>query len=299
MKNNKTFKLFTIITIILVCIVVGVLYVKALIDKSASSKPWYEKYHFIAHSGGGIDGKIYSNSLDAWNLSYANGNRLFDADMRLTSDGYVVLRHELHNNLELNDVAMKDSKITVNRFNLLDFSVSQGNMTHDEFMNSKIFSKYSPMDLDTMIKFIKEHDDVYVLIDAKEELETIYTKIVEAADYDENILEHIVPSLYRYSEYEVIMNIYKFKEVGMRQYINNNLKYNELLDFMLKNNIHVLNVDIQHIQDADIKRFKENGIRIYVAVIDYISDMKYYESLGADGAVTNYLYESDWDYISK
>jgi len=40
------------------------------------SDAWYTKYHFIAHGGGGIDGMLYTQSLEAWEQSYKNGMML-------------------------------------------------------------------------------------------------------------------------------------------------------------------------------------------------------------------------------
>ena len=62
------------------------------------SKPTQEAkfydYNVIAHAGGGIDGNIYTDSLEALNQSYQNGTRLFDIDLRFTSDDEIVLRHD-------------------------------------------------------------------------------------------------------------------------------------------------------------------------------------------------------------
>lgn len=257
---------------------------------------WYTKYHFISHSGGGIDGKLYSNSMEAWNLSYQNGNRLFDADLMLTEDNRVVLRHELSDNIEINEVSIKDSSVYLNRFNLVQYSIDQGNVSYDKYMKNKIYNKYSPMDLNKMLNFMKEHEDVYVLIDAKDNLETIYNDIIENSnEIDKNLLDRIIPSLYTYSDYYNIMNLHNFKNIVMRQYVNNNLNYYELASFMIENKIHVLNVDIQHMNDEEIEKLKKIGIRVYVAVIDYQSDMNYLFDKGYNGAVTNWLYENDFN----
>ena len=62
------------------------------------SKPTQEAkfydYNVIAHAGGGIDGNIYTDSLEALNQSYQNETRLFDIDLRFTSDDEIVLRHD-------------------------------------------------------------------------------------------------------------------------------------------------------------------------------------------------------------
>lgn len=255
---------------------------------------WYTKYHFISHSGGGIDGKLYSNSMEAWNLSYQNGNRLFDADLMLTKDNRVVLRHDLSDNIEINEVSIKDSSVYLNYFNLLQYKIEQNNINYDEYMKNKIYSKYTPMDLNKMLNFMKEHEDVYVLIDSKDNIEKIYKEVIKSVQYDNKLLEHIIPSLYTYSDYYSIMNLYKFKNIVMRQYANN-LNYYELASFMIENKIHVLNVDIQHMNDDEIEMLKKIGIRIYAAVIDYQSDMNYLFDKGYNGAVTNWLYENDFN----
>ena len=49
--------------------------------------------------------------------------------------------------------------------------------------------------------------------------------------------------------------------------------------------------------EKEIQSFVKAGIHIYVAVVDYISDMRHYKSLGASGAVSSWLVESDWTYV--
>lgn len=48
---------------------------------------------FIAHAGGAVQGKTYTNSLEALNASYKKGFRLFELDIIKTSDGEFVAAH--------------------------------------------------------------------------------------------------------------------------------------------------------------------------------------------------------------
>lgn len=48
----------------------------------------------IAHAGGEIAGLRYTNTLEALNLSYAKGARLFELDFIETSDGKLVAGHD-------------------------------------------------------------------------------------------------------------------------------------------------------------------------------------------------------------
>ena len=48
----------------------------------------------IAHSGGGINGYVYTNSQEAILQSIANGYRVIEVDVSMTSDGVPVLTHD-------------------------------------------------------------------------------------------------------------------------------------------------------------------------------------------------------------
>jgi len=49
---------------------------------------------FIAHAGGGIEGKTYTNSLEALNENYKRGFRVFELDFQVRPNGKLVLRHD-------------------------------------------------------------------------------------------------------------------------------------------------------------------------------------------------------------
>lgn len=60
---------------------------------------YFNKYisdtaRFIAHAGGIINGKIYTNSLDALNNSYKDGFRLMELDLTHTTDGAIIAVHD-------------------------------------------------------------------------------------------------------------------------------------------------------------------------------------------------------------
>ena len=117
---------------------------------TSNGDEWFAKYHFISHNGCIIQGRLHSDSLEAWELSYKRGNRIIDADLEFTADNIPVLRHGWGENLE------------------------QGHepepMNYKDFMNAKIFRKYTPMSLNDMITFMKSHNDLYVALDSKQDL---------------------------------------------------------------------------------------------------------------------------------
>lgn len=78
--------------ILMLCLLCGICVIGICVKQSLRKK--FYDYNVIAHAGGGIDGHIYTDSLEAINNSYDNGARLFDIDLRFTSDIEIVLRHD-------------------------------------------------------------------------------------------------------------------------------------------------------------------------------------------------------------
>lgn len=262
---------------------------------------WYTKYHVIAHGGGGIDGRTYTNSLEAWNYSYSRGTRVIDADMRFTTDGELVLRHEWNDNLEQTSEVMKDSKVYMDRNGHIQYKQPR-NVKFDfkTFMSKKIFRIYHPMSCKSMIEFMTSHPDLYVSIDMKADDKIKKYNIVEGYKYivkkakeanADSILNRIIVSIYDFKTYNEILSVYPFRNFVIRQYINSPHNYTELAAFCLEKKIHVVNVSSCYADDEGIQLLTEKGIRVIVAVVDYISDMQYYRKKGFTGCVSSFLYE--------
>ena len=102
---------------------------------------------YIAHAGGKIDGNTYTNSLEALNLSYNKGFRLFELDIIKTKDGYFVAAHDWEH----------WAKITGYQGELP--------VTKNQFLSKKIFGKYTPLDMDSINKWFYEHQDAILVTD--------------------------------------------------------------------------------------------------------------------------------------
>ncbi len=263
---------------------------------------WYSKYHLISHGGGGIDGRNYTNSLEAWEYSYAHGNRVIDADLRFTSDGVLVLRHSWNDNIEQDDdVPMRKSNIFVdeNGHTQYNLSAKEKILDYETFRKIKPYHLYTPMSYADMVDFMKTHNDLYVAADVKGDINVkgdvakTYRYMIDEAKKKNatEILDRIIVSSYVYADYEKIMKLYSFKCSTMRQHAVSPNNYYELAKFCVEHNIHVVNVSQCFLDDPGVKLLMSKGIKIYVAVVDYISDAEYFKKKGVSGFVTNYLFE--------
>ncbi len=111
----------------------------------------YERCHdpkrFIAHAGGMIDYRTYTNCLEAMNLAYENGFKLFELDILKTSDDRYVCAHDWEG---WKRKAGYEGTVPV------DLAT---------FLKYKIHGKYTPMDLDGLNKWFAQRPDAVLVTD--------------------------------------------------------------------------------------------------------------------------------------
>ncbi len=157
---------------------------------------WYDGNRVVTHALGAIDGVAYTNSKEALESSYAKGNKAFECDMIFTSDQKLVAYHDW-------DAGMIEG-------------VSEENIpTKEEFMNAKIYGKYTPISLDEIVIFMKEHPDVYIITDTKTGDCAEFQEWVDTAEAYQcpDILDRVVVQIYHAYMYKDIQKIYPFKNV--------------------------------------------------------------------------------------
>ena len=102
---------------------------------------------FIAHAGGAINGDKYTNSLEALDVNYKNGFRIFELDIITTSDDQFVAAHDWKS-----------------RAAHMGY---RGDLppTASEFLAHRILGKYSPMNLDLINNWFAAHPDATLVTD--------------------------------------------------------------------------------------------------------------------------------------
>jgi len=104
--------------------------------------------HFIAHAGGAIDGINYTNCVEALDLSYSKGCKLFELDLVLTTDDKIVAKHD------------------------------PPGKTEAEFMSQLISGKYTPMNMAAINNWFQEHPDAILITDKINTPERIYEEFL-------------------------------------------------------------------------------------------------------------------------
>lgn len=162
-------------------------------------------HYMISHAMGGIDGNNYSNCLEGFQENYAEGHRIFEVDLLYTSDDRIVLWHHWGRPF---CSKYKKGKAP----------------TYAQFMSSKIYDKYTPMDLEALLRLMKEYPDIRVIVDGKcvkkSEVKKQYRTIVSTAKSlgAAKALDRLVVEIYTKEMFDVVDGVYHFKEYLMTLY---------------------------------------------------------------------------------
>lgn len=160
----------------------------------------------IMHAMGSVNGQVYSNSKEAFLANYANGHRFFEVDFSYTSDKKMVLWHNW-------------------KANRINSTTKAGYVpTHKEFMSKKVFDKYTPLDLEALLKLMDDYPDAYIFMDTKltgaSDVRKQYNTIVSTAKNMglSHVLDRMVVMIYNKNMYTVVNNIHHFKQYVFMMY---------------------------------------------------------------------------------
>jgi len=133
----------------------------------------YNPYGFVAHAFGAIDGRVYSNSLEAFQRNYGRGFRVFEVDLVRLADGTALLAHD---GLEANYGLNKSFK----------------EATWADLAGHKYLGRYTILRTQELAKLLRDHPDMYVILDSKYARLDIYRNMLRQAP-ERSLRERIFP----------------------------------------------------------------------------------------------------------
>lgn len=266
---------------------------------------WYSKYSIVAHAMGDIDGHYYTNTLEAFNKHYNAGTRVFEVDFSLTSDNKLVCTH-----------GWKDHKINRLAYEEADDTP----MSYDEFMNSLICGQYTPLDVDAVINIMKEHEDIYIILDFGADLdydyETDTDKIFDIdalmlrnkmlidrfKEVDESLLSRVIPQIYYEEHFEELDEYYHFDNYIYTLYKNyQNTTPKNIMQFTTDNDIFVITSNLVEDQEIitkevlrqiKIDRTLTKEMALFLHTYDDVKDVDLLFEEGYSGVYSNKLDET-------
>ncbi len=241
----------------------------------------WENYNIIIHALGGLDGYTYLNSRESFINHYDKGCRFFEVDLSQTSDGVWVCRHNWKEPMG----QWEGDKKKV--------------LSAEEFLNTPIYGKYTPMSFEDLLKLLDEYPDAFVTIDSKQYSVRNYQRTLEDyAQYREIAinagLEHtlgqIIPELYNSAMYSGTTLVYKFPAYLYSLWQEYSIEeLNDIADFCQANQIQAVSLYCEYWSEDVQKIFDERDILVYIYTINDEEKAREYVKAGAKGVCTDTL----------
>lgn len=217
---------------------------------------------YIVHALGGINDDIYTNSKEALTSSRKKGARFYEADMRRTSDGKIVLTHGWEEEDYLERLG-------------IPFDYENNIMSYDQFLSLKIKGKYTTMGFEDLANFMRENPDVYVMLDFGKK-SARYTRLayneIYAVTGDHDVLDRMIVGGHNTDMIKTVRSVYNFKLYNLywpseEERLDEKIDTpEEFLDYCKKNKITSLSTAVEtYDKEKDtIKYFRDNGLIVYV-----------------------------------
>ena len=272
---KKTISLITALVLSVLCAVSLVGCEKPIPASDAVSVTAPMKY--IIHGAGVMHGYdtydqpfdfTCSNSAEGLAQCAEAGAPVIELDFSFTSDGRLVCIHDWYHmyaeEIE-NDVAL----------------------THDEFKNVKIYRQYTPLDIEDVVEYMREHDYVYIVTDIKDDNIAGLTAIAELCP---ELRDRFIAQIYSADEYD------KVRELGFDSIIYTlyRLTWNEKTDTaalaeFAKSHPLVGYTFAAELCDKEgyVDGMKKAGVPLFIHTIDGAEEQQKYFDMGIDGIYTN------------
>ncbi|HET6345988.1 MAG TPA: glycerophosphodiester phosphodiesterase family protein, partial [Myxococcota bacterium] len=212
----------------------------------------------IAHALGAIDGRAYTNSLEAFQISYANGRRIFEVDFQLTSDGQLVC---VHDGVEQQ----------------VGLSQPIGNVTAAEFLTHKWMGRFTLMTLAQLLELLEAHQDALIVTDTKGWSAAVAKGLERAlVAVDAQLVSRIIPQIYNPADLALVRGIEsrlgRFRSLVFTLYMSR-MSNAEVAAFVATAQIPLVAFPVSRADPAFVALLRQGGAQALVHTVNEHADI--------------------------
>ena len=249
-----------------------------LFNDYAEADSWWDKD--IAHALGAINGKVYSNSKEAFLANYAAGFRSFELDALLTSDGEIACYHTWQTGIQ-------------------PALPSGYQPTLAEFLASPIYGIYTPMTFSDACYLLNEYQDAWIVLDTKDSdaagMLKIMTKMYETAKSLGlmSVMNRVVLYLYSEDTLNTVTSVYDYKNYVLALYQmdvvwkDNPILFAQMCAWCVQNKVTAVEMYHNYTDATILSIAKQYGLNIYLHTIDNKTTAQNYLNQGYTGVISN------------
>ncbi|MCM1191106.1 MAG: hypothetical protein NC123_03250 [Butyrivibrio sp.] len=264
------------------CGIVGAYLVAAVLMYSLQTGhkgPWHERYPVICHALGRTrEGESLTNSKEAFLYNYERGQRVFEADIQITSDNIMVLRHDWTSGLGQEEA-----------FGWTD--EEQWPVTAQEFLDAPIYGMYTPLTLEDWFAIMQRYPDIWLVTDTKysPDVGPQFRLLADTALENgyEDVLKRVIVQIYYKEMYDEVMAVYPFKNLIWTLYYIGYPGKEEIIDFMAEKELPVLVMPSAWWNSQYQEELENSGIKVYVHTVDEAEEARQRLEQGVSGIYTD------------
>ena len=254
---------------------------------------WQENNPLVAHCMGEVDGKIETNSREAFINSWESGLRVFEVDLIYTTDNVLVARH--------------DFTADGSYYRLEQTPTGALQMDSQTYGRSKIVYELTPLTMADLVSLMQEYSDVYLVTDTKStDRETVQRQFRDIKAIAENmgapeVLDRIVPQLYSKEMLGWVKEIHPFSEWIYTLYQTTEEDTLSVAQFCVDNGVGTVTMEKDTVTKEFVDIMHSQGIQVYAHTVNRYLQMESLLGLGVDGVYSDRIkpYELGWVGLSN
>lgn len=241
---------------------------------------WCRENPTVAHAFGAVDGKTYTNSLDAFYQNYEKGHRVFEVDLSMTADGATVCAHDWEHSAKIQ-------------------GFSEGYVpTAAEFRQTPIYETYQAATFADLLLLMQQYPDIYIVTDSKysdtqQVLEEFRDMVNTAQALDcQDVLDRLIIQIYNDAMLDTVRSVYPFSHFFYTIYQRGFSGMEDMVylsQFCAENGVEAITMWAS-LWDPDYAAVAEAyGIAVYVHTVNDQQEAQRLVSSGVTGVYTDYL----------
>lgn len=222
----------------------------------------------IAHAGGQIGNNTYTNSLDALDVNYESGFRIFEMDFSWTSDQLLVCLHDWEESFERSFNLPQTQPISLTEF--------------EQLVQER--SAYKKCTLSSLMEWFSSHPQAMLVTDVKERnLEALE---LISSNYPQ-FVSQIIPQIYQPDEYTTVRNM-GYEKIIWTLYLYPGGS-TAVLERARSMELWAITMDTTRAEQKLGLDLDSLAIPSYVHTINNYADYLYFKSVGIDEIYTDSL----------
>jgi phosphoglycerol transferase MdoB-like AlkP superfamily enzyme/glycerophosphoryl diester phosphodiesterase len=235
---------------------------------STVETPVFQRYRYIAHGMGAVDGRYMTNARAAFLRSYNSGIRAMEVDFCLSSDRQLVCVHDGY-----------EQRLS------LPQAISQ--TSAEALLECKTDGIDPVMGVDELLDLMVEYDDVYIVPDPKDDVVFCYQRLAERARA-RGVIGRILPQLYSADDIEAVATNPDFGPAILTLY--RTTASDDLVLKVVRGNrkyISAVTMSGRRFSPQLVTRLSQLGVPTYVHTINDPNAITRFERQGAIGVYTD------------